>query len=166
MNFDNSIQFFFFFTKRPLLGSMKWPHFDDFGKIYCFYVVTSIKLFIFISIWGNLWMKTQLFHKIYLPVNMQNYLFYQQNPAILIFLAKCNFKNFMLWKWKSPIFEKQLFLSITFPFIDVFTLNFDEFNDFLKFWPLVAFFGLHWAFLPLLALDEFFKQRPAFGDKN
>jgi hypothetical protein len=27
-------------------------------------------------------------------------------------------------------------------------------------------FWLHWPFWPLLALDEFFKQRPAFGDKN
>ena len=26
-----------------------------------FYLVTTIKLFIFISIWGNLWMKTQLY---------------------------------------------------------------------------------------------------------
>ena len=41
--FDNSTQKNFFFTKRPFLGSMKWPNFDDFGKIYYFYVVTSIK---------------------------------------------------------------------------------------------------------------------------
>ena len=87
---------------------------------------------------------------------MQNYLFYQQNPAILIFLTKCNFKNFMLWKWKFPIFEKQLFLSITFPFIDDFTLNIYEINDFLNFWPSLA----------LVALDEFLKQKLAFVDKN
>jgi hypothetical protein len=42
-------------------------------------------------------------------------------------------------------------------------LNVDEINDFLKFWPLMAFFGLHW---PLLALDEFCKERPAFSDTN
>ena len=28
------------------------------------------------------------------------------------------------------------------PFIDDFILN----NEFLKFWPLMAFFGLHWPF--------------------
>ena len=80
---------------------------------------------------------------------MQNYLFYQQNQAILIFLTKCNFKNFMLWKWKFPIFEKQLFHSITFPFIHDFTWNIDEINKFLKVWPLMAFFGLHWPIWPL-----------------
>ena len=80
---------------------------------------------------------------------MQNYSFYQQNPAILIFLTKCNFKNFMLWKWKFPIFEKQLFHSIEFPFIHDFTWNIDENNDFFKVWPLMAFFGLHWPFWPL-----------------
>ena len=80
---------------------------------------------------------------------MQKYLFYQQNPAILTFLTKCNFKNFMLWKWKLSIFEKQLFLSITFPFIDDFTLIIDEINDFWKFWPLMTFFGLHWPLWPL-----------------
>ena len=80
---------------------------------------------------------------------MQNYSFYQQNPAILIFLTKCNFKNSMLWKWKFPIFEKQLSLSIAFPFIDDFTLNIDKINGFLKFWPLMTFFGLHWPFWPL-----------------
>ena len=79
---------------------------------------------------------------------MQNYSFYQQNPAILIFLTKCNFKNFMLWKWKFPIFEKQLFHSIEFPFIHDFTWNIDEINDFLKVWPLMAFFGLHWPLWP------------------
>ena len=62
------------------------------------------------------------------PVNMENYSFYQQNPAILIFLTKCDFKNFMLWKWKFPILEKQLFLSITFPFIDDFILTIYEIN--------------------------------------
>ena len=86
---------------------------------------------------------------------MQNYSFYQQNPAILIFLTKCNFKNFMLWKWKFPIFEKQLFRSIKFPFIHDFTWNIDEINDFLKgglWWPFLAFiglfglFGLGWIF--------------------
>ena len=40
MNFDNSIQIFFFFTKRPFLGSIKWPHFVNFCSFYCFYVVT------------------------------------------------------------------------------------------------------------------------------
>ena len=50
---------------------------------------------------------------------------------------------------KSIIFEKQLFLSITFPFIDDFTLIIDEINDFWKFWPLMTFFGLHWPFWPL-----------------
>ena len=80
---------------------------------------------------------------------MQNYSFYQQNPAILIFLTKCNFKNSMLWKWKFPIFEKQLILSIAFPFIDDFTLNIDKINGFLKFWPLMTFFGLYWPFWPL-----------------
>ena len=80
---------------------------------------------------------------------MQKYLFYQQNPAILTFLTKCNFKNFMLWKWKLSIFEKQLFLSMTFQFIDDFTLIIDEINNFWKFWPLMTFFGLHWSFWPL-----------------
>ena len=55
----------------------------------------------------------------------------------------------MLWKWKFPIFEKQLILSIAFPFIDDFTLNIDKINGFLKFWPLMTFFGLHWPFWPL-----------------
>ena len=128
---------------------MKWHHFDDFGNIYCFYVVTTIKLFILISFWGKLWMKSQLFNIVWVPVNMQNASFYQQNPAILIFLTKCNFKNSMLWKWKFPIFEKQLILSISFPFIDNFTLNIDKINGFLKFWPLMTFFGLHWPFWPL-----------------
>ena len=36
----------FFSTKWPFLGSMKWPHFHDFGNIYFFYVVTSIKYLI------------------------------------------------------------------------------------------------------------------------
>ena len=62
-------------------------------------------------------------------------------------------------------FLKTSFFS-TLPFIDDFTLNIDESNDSLKFWPLEAFFGLHWPFWPLLALDEFFKQRPAFDGKN
>ena len=31
----------FFFTS-PFLGSMKWPHFDDFDNIYCFYVKNLI----------------------------------------------------------------------------------------------------------------------------
>ena len=128
---------------------MKWPHFDDFGNICCLYVVTTIKLFILISFWGKLWMKSQLFNIVWVPVNMQNASFYQQNPAILIFLTKCNFKNSMLWKWKFPIFEKQLILSISFPFIDNFTLNIDKINGFLKFWPLMTFFGLFWPFWPL-----------------
>ena len=87
-----------------------------------------------------------------MPLNMQNYLFYQQNPAILIFLTKCNFKKFMLWKWKLPIFEKQIFLSITFPLIIDLTWNIDEINDFLKgslWWPFLAFIvlcGLGWIF--------------------
>ena len=42
MNFDNSIQKKF--NKRPFLGSTKWPHFDNFGNIYCFYEVTLIFL--------------------------------------------------------------------------------------------------------------------------
>ena len=66
------------------------------------------------------------------------------------------------WKIKFP--------SIKFPFIDDFALNIHEINDFLKFWPLMDFFfGLYWhllAFLVFLALDEFFKQRPAFGNKK
>jgi hypothetical protein len=33
-----------------------------------------------------------------------------------------------------------------FHFMKNFTLNIDEINDFLKFWPLMAFFGLHWPF--------------------
>ena len=131
------------FTKRPFLGSMKWPHFDEFGNICCFYVMTTSKLFILISFWGK------LFNIVWVPVNMQNASFYQENPAILIFLTKWNFKNSMLWKWKFPIFEKQLILSIAFPFIDDFTLNIDKINGFLKFWPLMTFFGLHWPFWPL-----------------
>ena len=91
---------------------------------------------------------------------MQKYLFYQQNPAILTFLTKCNFKNFMLWKWKLSIFEKQLFLSITFPFIDDFTLIIDEINDFWKFWPLMTFFGLHWPFWPLWPWTIFLSKNP------
>ena len=59
---------------------------------------------------------------------------------------------------------KFFFVSITFPFIDDFTLNIDKTNDFLKFCPLMAFFGLHWPFPPLLALDEFLKQIPYFRE--
>jgi hypothetical protein len=42
--------------------------------------------------------------------------------------------------------KKQLFLSITFPFFDDFTLIIDEINDFWKFWPLMTFFGLFGLF--------------------
>ena len=59
-------------------------------------------------------------------------------------------------------FLKTSFFRITLTFIDDFTLNIDEINDFLKVWPLMAFFGLHWPFPPLLALDEFLKQIPYF----
>ena len=92
---------------------------------------------------------------------MQKYLFYQQNPAILIFLTKCNFKNSMLWKWKFPIFEKQLILSIAFPFIDDFTLNIDKINCFLNFWPLIWFFrSLLWMKLRLGRLEyEYLKGK-------
>ena len=62
-------------------------------------------------------------------------------------------------KWKFSIFEKQLFLSITFSFIDDFTLNIDEINDFLKFWPLMTFFGLHWPFWPLWPWMIFFSSK-------
>ena len=89
---------------------------------------------------------------------MQNYSFYQQNPAILIFLTKCNFKNFMLWKCKFPIFEKQLFHSIKFPFIHDFTWNIDEINDFWRsglWWPFLAFIGL----FGLCGLGWFFKAK-------
>ena len=40
---------------------------------------------------------------------------------------------------------------------------------FLKVWPFMAFYGLLWpslAFLAFVALDEFFKQKLAFADKN
>ena len=47
---------------------------------------------------------------------------------------------------KISNFGKTNFFSITFPFIDDFALNIHEINDFLKFWPLMAFFGLHWPF--------------------
>ena len=47
---------------------------------------------------------------------------------------------------KISNFWKTNFLSITFPFIDDFALNIHEINDFLKFWPLMAFFGIHWPF--------------------
>ena len=67
---------------------------------------------------------------------------------------------------KISNFWKTKFPSIKFPFIDDFVLNIHEINDFLKFWPLMAFIGLYWPLLAFLALDEFFKQRPAFGDKN
>ena len=36
----------FFSTTWSFLGTMKWPHFHDFGNICCFYVVTSIKYLI------------------------------------------------------------------------------------------------------------------------
>ena len=78
--------------------------------------------------------------------------------ALFISPDNPTFKNFMQWKWKFSIFEKQLFLIITFPFIDDFTLNIDEINDFWSF-------GLWWPFWSSLALDEFFKQRPVFDDK-
>ena len=68
----------------------------------------------------------------------------------------------MLWKWKFPIFEKQLFYSITFIFIYGFTWNIDEINDFLKVWPFLAFIGL----LAFVVLDDFLKQKLAFADKN
>ena len=67
---------------------------------------------------------------------------------------------------KISNFWKTNFPSITFPFIDDFALNIHEINDFFE---VLAFDGLFWpflAFLVFLALDEFFKQRPAFGDKN
>ena len=86
------------------------------------------------------------------------FFFHQQNPAILIFLTKCNFKNFMLWKWKFPIFEKQLFHSIKFPFIHDFTWNIDEINDFWRsglWWPFLAFIGL----FGLCGLGWFFKAK-------
>ena len=40
MNFDNSIKKKIHY--KTIFGSIKWPHFDDFGNIYCFYVVISI----------------------------------------------------------------------------------------------------------------------------
>ena len=82
-------------------------------------------------------------------MNMQKYLFYQQNQAILTFLTKCNFKNFMLWKWKFTIFEKQLFHSNTFLFIYDFRWNI---LNFLKVWPFMAFYGLLWPFMAFIGL--------------
>ena len=83
-------------------------------------------------------------------------------PAILIFFTKCNFKNFMLWKWKFPIFEKQLFHCITFLLymilhgILIKSMIFEG----------LAFDGLFWPFLAFAALDEFLKQKLAFAYKN
>ena len=54
-------------------------------------------------------------------------------------------------------------------FIYDFRWNIDEINGFLKVWPFMAFYGLLWpslAFLAFVALDEFFKQKLAFADKN
>jgi hypothetical protein len=33
-------------------------------------------------------------------------------------------------------------------------------------WPFMAFYGLLWPSLAFVALDEFFKQKLAFADKN
>ena len=57
---------------------------------------------------------------------------------------------------KGENFEKQLFLKITFSFIDDFTLSVDEIND---FWSS----DLWW---PSLAFDDLLKQNPTFGDKR
>ena len=54
---------------------------------------------------------------------------------------------------KIPTFKKSLFLTISFHYIDDFTLNSDKIKDFWRFglwWPWMAFvgiFGLFWPFL-------------------
>ena len=53
-----------------------------------------------------------------------------------MYVMKLKISDF--WKTKFPI--------IKFPFIDDFTLNIHEIHDFLMFWSLMAFFGLHWPF--------------------
>ena len=72
-------------------------------------------------------------------------------------------------KMKISDFLKTIFLNIIFTFIDDFTLNSEYKQRNLKFWTLLAFVGLCWpslAFLAFVALDEFFKQKLAFADKN
>ena len=59
-------------------------------------------------------------------------------------------------------FFKTSFFTITLTFIDDYTLNIDDIKEFWSF-------GLCWpslAFLAFVALDEFFKQKLAFADKN
>ena len=77
---------------------------------------------------------------------MQDYLFYQQNPAILIFFTNCNIKNFMLWNWNFQFLKNNFFLVLHSHLLMILSLNIDEINDFLKFWPWMTFFGLHWPF--------------------
>ena len=43
--------------------------FVNFASFWVSYLVTSFKLFIFTSIWGNIGMKTHLFHKIYVDIS-------------------------------------------------------------------------------------------------
>ena len=62
-------------------------------------------------------------------------------------------------------FKKNTFFSIIFTFIDDFTLIVIITNKF----EVLDFAGLCWpslAFLAFVALDNFFKQKLAFADKN
>ena len=66
---------------------------------------------------------------------------------------------------KISNFLKTHFPSIVLTFVDDFTLNSDnnkEIWSFMQCWPLLAFIGL----LAFVALDDFFKQKLAFADKN
>ena len=59
-------------------------------------------------------------------------------------------------------FLKNTFFDVTFTFVDDFTLNSDNKKEIWFFrlcWPLLGFFIF-------VALDDFLKQKLAFGDEN
>ena len=68
---------------------------------------------------------------------------------------------------KISDFKKTHFFRIILTSIDDFTLNSDNYKENLEFWTfLVCLCWPSLAFLAFVALDNFFKQKLAFADKN
>ena len=80
-------------------------------------------------------------------IHNQNVAIYTIKLEIVKFKFKCNLATIMMYS-------------------HVFKLRIHEFEDFLCFWPLMAFIGLHWPFWPLLALNDFSRLRVVFLSKN
>ena len=73
-------------------------------------------------------------------IHNQNVAIYTIKLEIVKFKFKCNLATIMMYS-------------------HVFKLRIHEFEDFLCFWPLIAFIGLDWSFWPLFSVRDFSRLR-------